>query len=183
MRREVRAARRALSEAERIRADAAIRGHIRALPAFRSARRVALFFAFDGEPELSQLIRFDGRTDFFSPVITRSEMAMAALGPDTVLAPNLYGIPEPESPVLIDPRSLDLVLTPLVAFDRRGNRVGVGAGYYDRCFSFLLHRRHWHRPKLIGTAYALQRFEAIEPNPWDVPLWGAVTENGFERFR
>jgi len=99
-----------------------------------------------------------------------------------ILEPNFYGIPEPRPIELIDPRTLDLVLTPLVAFDRSGNRIGVGAGYYDRCFAFLWRRRHWFKPKLIGTAYALQCIDPIDPNPWDVPLWGAVTEDGFEGF-
>ena len=62
-----------------------------------------------------------------------------------------------EPRLLVDPRSLDLVLTPLVAFDRRGTRVGVGAGYYDRCFRFLRLREIWRKPKLVGCAYQLQQ--------------------------
>jgi 5-formyltetrahydrofolate cyclo-ligase len=179
----LRAARRDLSTAERKAADAAIVAHIKVLPAFRLAGRVALFFAFDGEPDLSPLIRFDQRQLFFAPVLVQGQMHFARLGPQMVLEPNFYGIPEPRPIELIDPRTLDLVLTPLVAFDARGNRIGVGAGYYDRCFAFLQRRRLWFKPKLVGTAYALQRIEPVDPNPWDVPLWGAVTENGFEGFR
>jgi 5-formyltetrahydrofolate cyclo-ligase len=156
---------------------------IRNLSTFRAARHVALFFAFDGEPDLTPLIRFGQRHAFFAPIISRTDMAFAEIGPKTVLVPNFYGIPEPEAPELIDPRALDLVLTPLVAFDSRGTRVGVGAGYYDRCFSFLLNRRLWIKPKLVGCAYALQRVASITANSWDVPLWGAVTENGFEKFQ
>ena len=182
MRRRLREARRALTESERARADAAIRAQVRALPAFRSARRIALFFAFDGEPDLGPLLRFDRGKELFLPVITRTEMGFASIGPRTALVTNFFGIPEPADPELIDPRALDLVLTPLVAFDGRGNRVGVGAGYYDRCFKFLLGRRRWHRPKLVGCGYALQRVGPLEPDPWDVPLWGAITEDGFEAF-
>jgi len=152
------------------------------MPAFRAARRIALFFAFDGEPDLSPLIRFDQRKEFFAPIISRTEMHFAAVGRETRLEANFFGIPEPQPPELIDPRALDLVLTPLVAFDHRGNRVGVGAGYYDRCFAFLRRRKSWFKPKLVGTAYSLQRVDPIEANPWDVPLWGAITETGFEGF-
>jgi 5-formyltetrahydrofolate cyclo-ligase len=178
----MRAARRALSEADRLKADARILSHIRSAPVFRAARRIALFFAFDGEPDLSPLIRFDRRREFFAPVITPDEMAFATIGRDTRLTPNFYGIPEPVKPELIDPRALDLVLTPLVAFDRNGNRIGVGAGYYDRYFAFLRQRRHWFRPKLVGTAYALQQIEPVVPDSWDVPLWAVITEDGLSRF-
>jgi 5-formyltetrahydrofolate cyclo-ligase len=178
----MRAARRALSPADRDAADAAIVAGITAMPTFRSARRIAFFFAFDGEPDLSPLVRFDRRKEFFAPILDQGEMHFARLGPGMVLTPNFYGIAEPRPIEPIDPRTLDLVLTPLVAFDRFGNRIGVGAGYYDRCFAFLKHRKNWFRPKLIGTAYALQRIDPVDPDPWDIPLWGAVTENGFERF-
>jgi 5-formyltetrahydrofolate cyclo-ligase len=183
LRRELRAARRALDPTERAAADRQILSVIRRVPAFRAARRVAMFFAFDGEPDLSPLLSSNRRLELFAPVIIGTDMHFAALGRDTLLVPNHFGIPEPADPELIDPRALDLVLTPLVAFDTRGNRLGVGAGYYDRCFSFLRQRRIWHRPKLLGTAYALQQVPSYEPNAWDVPLWAAVTEHGLQGFR
>ena len=69
-----------------------------------------------------------------------------------------------------------------MAFDDHGVRVGVGRGYYDRCFRFLNQRSHWRRPKLLGVAYELQRVPRLESNVWDVPLWGVVTERGVRRF-
>jgi 5-formyltetrahydrofolate cyclo-ligase len=177
----MRAARRALSPEARIAADAAILSHVRRLPAMRAARHIATFFAFDGEPDLSPLLRFDINKEFYVPVV-ETEMHFAAVHATTALAANRFGILEPVRPALIDPRSLDLVLTPLVGFDSAGNRLGVGAGYYDRCFRFVRRRRHWFRPKLIGVAYAVQETARLEAAPWDVPLWGIVTETGFRRF-
>ncbi|MDX1561403.1 MAG: 5-formyltetrahydrofolate cyclo-ligase [Gammaproteobacteria bacterium] len=182
MRQRIRAERRALPAERRAAADAAILAQIRSLPEFRAARCIALFFAFDGEPDLAALIQFGRRKRYFVPVLFGGQMHFAAITPKTVLRANFYGIPEPAEINLIDPRALDLVLTPLVAFDDAGTRIGVGAGYYDRCFSFLLQRRHWFKPKLFGTAYALQRVERIEANPWDVPLYGSITESGVTRF-
>jgi 5-formyltetrahydrofolate cyclo-ligase len=178
----VRNARRAVSVAERAAADAAILATIRSLPVYRAATRVALFFPFDGEPDLTPLIYAASRRQFFVPIISRTDMNFAAVSPNMPLTPNFYGILEPERAELIDPRSLDLVLTPLVAFDRQGTRLGVGAGYYDRCFRFLGARKLWRKPKLLGCAYSLQRLEHIDAYPWDIPLWGAVTELGFTRF-
>ena len=76
----------------------------------------------------------------------------------------------------IDARWLDLVLMPLVGFDADDNRLGMGAGFYDRKFAFLRHRRAWHRPLLLGIAFDAQRMERFDAAPHDVPLWGVVTE-------
>ena len=78
----------------------------------------------------------------------------------------------------ISPRWLDLVLVPLVGFDARGTRLGMGAGFYDRHFAFLRHRRTWHRPRLLGLAFDVQRVERLADAAHDVPLWGIVTERG-----
>jgi 5-formyltetrahydrofolate cyclo-ligase len=74
---------------------------------------------------------------------------------------------------------IDVVVLPVVGFDRRGNRLGMGAGYYDRA----LRRRQdaaraWRRPLLVGVAFACQELPAIPASPWDVPLDLIVTERG-----
>jgi 5-formyltetrahydrofolate cyclo-ligase len=184
IRHELRAKRRALPAAARARADRAIHTHIRHLPEYRRARRVALFLAFDGEPSLAPLAKSARRQrkQLYVPVLRGMTMSFAELEPGATLAPNFFGILEPKLGAKIDARKLDLVLTPLVAFDERGVRLGVGRGYYDRAFKFLRHRSHWRRPKLLGVAYELQRVGPLMPSSWDVPLWGVVTEAKVRRF-
>lgn len=63
-----------------------------------------------------------------------------------------------------------LILTPLVAFDRAGNRLGQGAGHYDRAFA--QHPQAWR----IGVAWSVQEVEAVRADTWDVPLHAIVTE-------
>jgi 5-formyltetrahydrofolate cyclo-ligase len=180
----LRSKRRDLPAATRAQADRAILASIRALPEYRRARRVALFLAFDGEPSLHPLVERARRQrkELFVPVLRGMTMTFAELAPGATLATNFFGIMEPKLGRRIEARKLDLVLTPLVAFDDRGVRMGVGRGYYDRAFKFLRHRAHWRRPKLLGVAYELQRVPPMAPNPWDVPLWGIVTEAGARRF-
>ena len=180
---ELRAARRQMSESERARADQAILDHVRNMPEYRKARHVALFFSFDGEPDLSPLIRFDQPRRFYAPVIHGHDMHFAVLGKNCRLELNRFGIPEPWPAEVIESRALDLVLTPLVGFDSDGHRVGVGGGFYDRCFAFLRHRKSWYKPRLAGVAYECQKVESIAAQPWDIPLWGAITEQGCTRFR
>jgi 5-formyltetrahydrofolate cyclo-ligase len=95
--------------------------------------------------------------------------------------PNAYGIAEPvaSATVRISPRDLDAVLMPVVGFDRHGNRLGMGAGYYDRALRHLRDgSRRWRRPRLVGLAFACQEVERIVPSTWDIPLDVVVTERG-----
>jgi len=72
------------------------------------------------------------------------------------------------------------VLVPLVAFDDAGNRLGMGAGYYDRSFAFR--RAAPSPPLLVGVGYEFQRVPALAAQPWDVPLDAVLTERGLQRF-
>jgi len=184
LRRELRAKRRALPDAMRAEADRAILAHLRSLPEYRRARRIALYLAFDGEPSLGPLVEAARRQRkrLYVPVLRGMTMTFAELERGAQLTANFFGIMEPRLGGKVRARELDLVLTPLVAFDDRGVRIGVGRGYYDRAFKFLRHRSHWRRPKLLGVAYELQRVGLLTPSSWDVPLWGAVTEAGARRF-
>jgi 5-formyltetrahydrofolate cyclo-ligase len=82
------------------------------------------------------------------------------------------------APVVRSGHWLDLVLVPLVGFDARGNRLGMGGGFYDRHFAFLRNRQAWRRPLLIGIAFDVQRVPRLSGASHDVPLWGIVTERG-----
>jgi 5-formyltetrahydrofolate cyclo-ligase len=184
LRQQLRAKRRALPDEIRAQADRAIHAHIKSLPEYRRARRIALYLAFDGEPSLAPLVDAARRhrKQLYVPVLHGMTMTFAELEHGAKLAANFFGIMEPKVGPKIDARDLDLVLTPLVAFDDRGVRLGIGRGYYDRAFKFLRHRSHWRRPKLLGVAYELQRVAPLTPSSWDVPLWGVVTEAGARRF-
>ena len=94
------------------------------------------------------------------------------------MKPNRFGIPEPEVPreALLSPHLLDLALTPLVAFDASGTRLGMGGGFYDRTFAFLRHPSHLPKPRLLGLAYELQKVDALPRQSWDVPVDAVATE-------
>jgi 5-formyltetrahydrofolate cyclo-ligase len=180
LRRELRARRRSLAGGDRSAAEAAIRRTLLNLPVLRAARKVGIYFAFDGEPDLVDVIaaaHASGKK-LYAPVLRDKRMYFAAVGRRPLMVRNFFGIHEPHRQVLIDPRRLDVVLTPLVAFDARGTRLGVGRGYYDRRFAFLRRRRAWVRPKLVGVAFSFQEVPDLDPQWWDVPLWAVVTERG-----
>ncbi|HEU4617784.1 MAG TPA: 5-formyltetrahydrofolate cyclo-ligase [Gammaproteobacteria bacterium] len=184
IRRDIRRLRRSLGMEARVAAEKAICRRIQNLGPYHRARSIAVFLAFDGEPSLARLAEIAARQgkSVYAPVLTRRGMFFAAVTGERPLSRNLFGIEEPDRERLVDARKLDLVLTPLVAFDRRGVRLGMGRGYYDRALRFLRHRRHWTHPKLLGVAYSFQMVDDLEQQPWDIPLWGAVTETDTYRF-
>ena len=183
VRRAMRERRRALGDDERRTLDRAVCAHVMSQPVFRAARRIGIYLAFDGEPDLERVIRAAARAHkrLFVPALERREMHFVAFAPQARMTRNFFGISEPENAERVDVRKLDLVLTPLVAFDARGGRLGVGRGYFDRCFAFLRRRSAWFKPKLLGVGYAFQEIPQFALQPWDVPLWGVVTERGLVR--
>lgn len=185
LRRAIRAARRNLSERERQRAAKAMAIRLARTEWFRNARHIACYLPNDGELDLTPLMERAwalGKRCYLpvlSP-ITGNRLWFAPWEPGEPLAGNRFGIPEP---VFTDERlmpvwALDLVLTPLVAFDTDGNRLGMGGGYYDRTFAYLRRRQRWHKPRLVGVAYELQKVERLPCEPWDVPLQAVVTNGG-----
>lgn len=88
------------------------------------------------------------------------------------LLPGRFGTSVPGGEEAVAP---DLLLVPLLAFDRRGARLGYGGGYYDRTLA-LLPSAH-----PIGVAYAAQEVGAVPTGPHDQPLPGIATEAGFIR--
>ena len=115
----------------------------------------------------------------FVPVLERNRhMQFREIRPETDLVENSFGILEPSSGEIASARMLDIVIAPVVAYDRNRHRVGMGGGYFDRTFSFMRHRENWLHPKLVGLAFSCQEATEIAPNPWDIRLFCCVTESG-----
>lgn len=96
----------------------------------------------------------------------------------TPVDPGPWGILQPADDAdIVTP---DLILMPLVAIDRGGNRIGMGKGHYDRALPGLRQAG----ARLIGVGWEFQRVaDALTPDPWDVPLDGFASPAGLERFR
>ena len=105
-----------------------------------------------------------------------SRLAFAPWRAGDPLVSNRYGIPEPDvrPSSLLSPEDMDLVVLPLVGFDLAGNRLGMGAGWYDRSFAFR--RTRPAPPWLVGAAFSHQQSEALDRQAWDVPVDAVCTE-------
>lgn len=183
LRRERRIARRALSPPQQRRHSLDLVALLSRQPFFWGARRIALYRASDGEPDLAPLlpVATTRRQRLYLPVLRprpQRRLWFLPYRPGERLVANRFGIPEPP---LGDrrpcpPWGLDLILLPLVAFDEDCRRLGMGGGFYDRTLAYLRGRRQWRRPLLVGVAHECQRVAWLPARPWDIPLDGVVTE-------
>jgi len=174
-----RSARKAMTRQERTSASEKISETVIHSSWFQRSKFIACYLPLPAEVDTWRIIERAWRMKkrIFAPVVEKSAcLKFREITAETSLHRNELGIFEPDGTPLISPRSLDIVITPLVAFDSRNNRIGMGGGYFDRTFSFLLHRHAYLHPKLVGVAFACQKVEEIGPNPWDIPLFSIITE-------
>lgn len=179
LRRELRRRRRALSPRQHREAAERLCRRLRGLPELQRARRVALYLPNDGEIDPTPLIAWLERrgSRVYLPVLkplSTNRLWFVHYHAATPMVANRFGIPEPETrhgahrARRTPAWALDLILLPLVGFDDRGQRIGMGGGFYDRTLAFT--RRPGPRPRLIGLAHDCQRVAALPTAPWDVPL-------------
>jgi 5-formyltetrahydrofolate cyclo-ligase len=176
-----RRARANLNQAERDRASEIITEKVIRSHWFQRAEYIACYLPATDEVDTWAIIARAWRMKkrIFAPVVEKKfRMQFREITADTSLYQNQFGLLEPDDGELMSARMLDVVLTPLVAFDPFLHRVGMGGGYFDRTFSFLKHREHFFRPKLTGLAFACQKVEEISANPWDIRLFSVITDSG-----
>jgi 5-formyltetrahydrofolate cyclo-ligase len=149
---------------------------------FLRAKRVGVYLANDGEVDLSPIIDIclKSRKNCYLPVLHPlgyKRLHFAAFNQRSHMTTNCFGICEPslKHAKLAPIWSLDLILMPLVSFDRHGNRLGMGGGYYDRTLSFMSMKKS-PAPQLVGLSYSFQELPKIVAQDWDIPLDYVVTE-------
>jgi 5-formyltetrahydrofolate cyclo-ligase len=147
---------------------------------FQRARTIGCYLPTEVEVDTGPIFLRAWRMKkrIFAPVITKNDgMQFREVSVNSDLLDNEFGIPEPVAGDFVPARKLDIVVTPLVAFDDMRNRIGMGGGYFDRTFSFLGRRECFVRPKLIGVAFNFQKVEKITANPWDIRVFCTITES------
>lgn len=152
--------------------------HIIRSQLFCQARHIACYWPMTREADCRDIIKacHQNHKACYLPVIDPEHkrlMQFKLYQPQTSLVTNHLGIKEPDTSTMIEPSHLDLVITPLVAFDAQGFRLGQGGGYYDNTFAF---KQVGQPPYLYGLALALQQIDSTQPQAWDIQLDGIATE-------
>ncbi len=174
LRRAVRAARDALAPGERAERSRRIAERLLALPELDGARTVMVFASFGSEvdtgPILAELAARGVRLAL--PRIADGEVVATSYRPGERLVPAALGVPEPAHGSTVPEREIDVVITPGVAFDRAGHRVGYGGGFYDR----FLRRVRPEVPR-VAVAFALQVVPGVPHAEGDERVDLVVTED------
>ena len=166
LRRQIAAKKKELTPARMEAASRELAQKFCSLPQYAAAKTIYGYLPYNQEVRtlfvLEQALR-DGKR-VAVPKVYGDEMRFIYLDDLTNVAPSSYGIPEPvtDEPVAEDPTAL--VLMPGLAFDRRGNRMGYGGGFYDR----FLAREPGH--PTLALCYDFQMVEHLETEKFDVPV-------------
>lgn len=179
LRKAARARREALDLQFRIDASKSISFHFFDKVAFGPEDAIAGYWRIrdevDCQPILVRLM--DGGQTVILPVVNGPEepLEFRVWGADAPLYEAGFGTLAPSD---LAPRSEpDLILMPLLGFDKAGTRLGYGGGYYDRTLATMR-----KKPMLVGLAFSAQGFDHIPREAHDIPLDAVVTENGVEFF-
>ena len=156
-----------LPQQQQIEYSQQICGNIASSDVFNNNESIAIYSALLNEANLSSLPQTN--KTFALPVIQNNNlMEFHQYDEITALSKNKYNILEPQNDLIIAPSDIDLCLMPLVGFNRNGNRLGMGGGYYDRYFEL---NKFQKKPTILaGIAYDFQEDDTIQSEPWDIPL-------------
>jgi 5-formyltetrahydrofolate cyclo-ligase len=151
----------------------------------KKAKHIALYLANNGELDLQPFIHWCWQQNkhIYLPVVhpfSKGHLLFLRYDNNSTMVRNRYNIEEPKLDVrYIKPiQQLDIIFTPLVAFDNTGARIGMGGGYYDRTLA------NWYEnyvqdtqcsPSIIGLAHDCQQITEVPDEAWDIPLPRIIT--------
>jgi len=178
LRERMRGARAAIPPEERAARGARVEARLLTLPELGDARTVLLFYSFGTEIPTAVLARRLLARGYrvLLPYLTGDAMEAAEVRPGMPLEATDYGPKEPADRIAVDPERIDVVVTPGLAFDRSGHRLGYGGGYYDRYLSRL--QAHAAR---VGIGFAEQVLDHVPAEVSDEPVDVIVTDESVIR--
>ena len=159
-------------------------------PKFKQAKTIALYLANDGELDLTATIESCWQQDMrvYLPILhpfSGNHLLFTQYRKSQTMIANKFGILEPKlnQSELIPAKDIDLICTPLVAFDKTGARLGMGGGFYDRTLAPIVNgtkaqdRVHINRkrPYIVGLAHDCQQVEQVPTEFWDIPIPEIIT--------
>jgi 5-formyltetrahydrofolate cyclo-ligase len=170
------ARRQAVDPTERRSWGTALETHLRGFLAGQAPATIGFYWPFraefDARPLIRDLLAQGWRAALPVVIVKKAPMEFRLWTPDAPMVDGIWNIPVPRDGAPVRP---DVVLAPLVGFDRERYRLGYGGGYFDRTLATLA-----PRPLVIGVGFEFSRLETIYPQPFDQPMTMIVTEAGIQ---
>jgi 5-formyltetrahydrofolate cyclo-ligase len=142
------------------------------LPEFRAAETVLFYASMKSEVETHAMIRqaLAAGKRVVLPKVTGKDLTLVEITDfDRDVRPGAWGIPEPDPGTPVELKDIGLIIVPGAVFDERGNRIGYGAGYYDKLLA-------QYRGMTAALAFECQIVPSVPADPHDVPIRKIVTE-------
>jgi 5-formyltetrahydrofolate cyclo-ligase len=181
LRQTFRERRKALSLTDHNEAAKQLVSHSQTLGLFEHAQKIALYMTNDGELNTKPLITYlwGLGKEVYLPVLhpfADGHLLFLRYEENTAMRANHFGILEPklDCTKICPVNQLDILFTPLVAFDETGNRLGMGGGFYDRTLTQTT-RDNVLKPQVIGLALEIQKTLTLPMQAWDIPLLYILT--------
>jgi 5-formyltetrahydrofolate cyclo-ligase len=153
--------------------NSAIKQRFFELPVVKYSHKVMIYYAINQEVETISMINSilaEGKIVALPTCMPEKNLRAGMIGNLDELVPGLFGLSEPDHTTLeIKPQDFDLIIIPGLAFDKRGFRLGHGAGYYDR---FLAKTDAFK----LGLGYGFQLVDELPINPHDIPVDAILTD-------
>lgn len=192
LRKSIRAQRQSLINSQQQEASTNLLLQLKNHKGIQQAEHIAIYLANDSELDPLIFIKWcwQEKKSVYLPVIhpfNKGHLLFLKYEQNTKMKINQYGISEPKLDVtaIRQVDNIDIMFTPLVAFDNKGNRLGMGGGFYDRTLA------RWHKefqtnkstkPYPIGLAHDCQHVPEIPSELWDIPLPEIITPNLHYKF-
>lgn len=172
IRRLMRERKRALSPEEKLRRSETIMRRLEQRPEFAKAKVVLLYWSMADEVQTHDFVeRWYREKVVLLPCVDGDDLRLRQYtGPECMVAGEQFGIGEPTGPEWTDLDAVELIVVPGVAFDREGNRMGRGRGFYDRLL------KSTPGALKVGVAYNFQILDTIPVEPHDVKMDQVITE-------
>lgn len=170
IRSRVKAHKALLSDAERRSAAEAVFSMLEQTAAFMMSDRILMYHSLPDELSTLEFIdKWHGRKHFFLPRVNGVNLDILPYDKSR-LKYGAFHIEEPAGDDVRDIADIELVVVPAVAYDRKGNRVGRGRGYYDRLLGST-------KALKIGVGYDFQLVDLVEAEPHDIPVDIVITQS------
>lgn len=176
IRRKIKAMRSMLLESEKNSAADEVFRHLEQTVAFMLASKILMYHSLPDElPTREFLKKWKDKKDFYLPRVNGVNLEILPYN-ESRLELGAFHIEEPTGEDTVDAAEMELIIVPAVAYDRRGNRLGRGKGFYDRLLATT-------KATKIGIAYEFQIFDEIPSETHDIPMDYVITQRSVLRFK